>query len=525
MKKIILVPISIFSFSFLLAQEPADALRYSWYTSGGSARIQAVGGANGSLGGDISSTFINPAGLAFYKTGDFILSPAYSFGKNKATYLTRNESEKNTSKFLFGTSGFVLGTGGSGNIRGGAFSIAFNRTADFNNNILYRGVNNQSSFSQKFLEEIRSNNDKDANVVSSNVGRNSPNFRPNYLYGTSLAFNTYWIDTIGGSTNGNFQFQSRAANLLNSGLLQQNTVETRGGINEFAFGLAVNLRDKLYIGGSFGVPLINYERNAEFVEADATTNSNNKFDYAKFGETFSTSGVGLNLKAGVIYKPQEYWRLGFSVHSPTIYSLTDKFNYTVTTNTENYQGTQSQSSEFLAGMAGEFKYLLITPYKLVGSVSYVLREVEDVRKQKGFITADIEFIDHGASSFKEDTEVSNDADTKAYLKSLSDAVRKAYKGAFNFRVGGELKFTTFMVRAGAGYYSNPYKNIHGENGNRINLSGGLGYRNKGFFIDATYVHGITKDTHFAYRLQNSPYAAASIKGTKSNVLLTVGFKI
>ena len=32
------------------------------------------------------------------------------------------------------------------------------------------------------------------------------------------------------------------------------------------------------------------------------------------------------------------------------------------------------------------------------------------------------------------------------------------------------------------------------------LSGGLGYRNKGMFIDLTYVHTISKDVDFSYRL-------------------------
>ncbi|MEO7393704.1 MAG: aromatic hydrocarbon degradation protein, partial [Chitinophagaceae bacterium] len=62
-------------------------------------------------------------------------------------------------------------------------------------------------------------------------------------------------------------------------------------------------------------------------------------------------------------------------------------------------------------------------------------------------------------------------------------------------------------------------------GNRFLLSGGLGYRNKGMFIDLTYVHNMTKDVHFAYRLQNAPFSAANIRSTAGNAILTVGFKI
>ncbi|MGZ8558593.1 MAG: OmpP1/FadL family transporter, partial [Chitinophagaceae bacterium] len=51
----------LLSFS-LYAQVPEDVLKYSQLPTNGTARINAIGGAMGSLGGDISATFINPAG-------------------------------------------------------------------------------------------------------------------------------------------------------------------------------------------------------------------------------------------------------------------------------------------------------------------------------------------------------------------------------------------------------------------------------------------------------------------------------
>ena len=161
----------------------------------------------------------------------------------------------------------------------------------------------------------------------------------------------------------------------------------------------------------------------------------------------------------------------------------------------------------------------------MGSISYVLREVEDVTKQRGFLTADVEYVNYASAAFQPDSENGNDLSTKEYLKSLNTAIDKAYKSAINVRAGGELKFTTIMVRAGVAYYGSPYQNIAGENGSKLNLSGGLGYRNKGFFIDLTYVHSMQKDVHFPYRLQYGPYAGANLKTTAGSALLTVGFKI
>lgn len=514
MKKILLSTIAAYAALHSYAQEPSDALRFSWTVPNGTARHQAIGGAMGSLGGDITATFINPAGLGFYKTGDGVFSPAYHFGKNKSSFLGRNEKD-NEGKLDFGTTGFVFGSGSNEKARSVALSLAFNTTANFRSDILYRGLNKQSSYSQKFLEEINNANVKDGNIVSSD-----------FYYGTSLAFNTFWIDTIGGGTNGNFQFQSRAAKLLPTGLFQEQKVENRGGIYEGALGLAANLDDKLFLGGTLGVPYLNYRRESSFTEADATDNANNSFDFATFRENLHTKGVGLNLKLGAIYKPSESWRLGFAFHTPTVFNLTDYFTYEVTTNTENYKGIYTDfSKDYTGGQQSQSKYLHVTPYKAIASVSYVLREIQDVTRQRGFLTADVEYVNYKASSYIADTddEVDN-SEQKTYYKSLNRAINEAYKGAFNFRVGGELKFTTIMVRAGAAYYGNPYKAVSGGKGDKLNLSGGLGYRHKGFFVDLAYVHSMVNDIHTPYRLESGAFPTARIASTVGNVIATVGYK-
>jgi hypothetical protein len=497
---------------FAYAQEPADALRFSWTVPSGTARHQAIGGAMGSLGGDLTALYVNPAGLAFYKTGDVTLSPSYRFGKNKASFLGHKEKD-NEEKFTLGTTGFVAGSGRAGrNVRNVAFSIGFNTIADLKSEVLYRGANNQNSYSQKYLEEISNANIKDDRVAS------------NFPFGTSLAVNTFWIDTVAGGSPGNYSFQSRSANILSTGLLQEQVLKNKGGIYEFALGAAANFNDKIMVGGTFGIPILNYERTAMFTEADATANPNNHFDFATVEETLRTTGAGINLKAGLIFKPQESWRIGLAAHSPTYYALTDNYDVTVSSNVEDGQGELYQSTKDLTDAASEFKYSLITPYRLIGSVSYVLHEIEDITRQKGFITADVEYVNYKASSFEQDEEEGFDPDTEDYLNELNEAIDNAYKPAFNFRLGGELKFTTVMVRAGAAYYGNPYKEISGGKGHKLNLSGGLGYRNKGMFIDLTYVHSLNKDIHAPYRLQYSSYPVAKVNTSAGNVLMTLGFK-
>src|SRR5690606_20382703 len=86
MKRIFFICSLLASTASVMAQDPTDALRFSWTTANGTARQQSVGGAGGSLGGELSTAFVNPAGIGFYKTGDFVFSPGYDFHNFKSTY-------------------------------------------------------------------------------------------------------------------------------------------------------------------------------------------------------------------------------------------------------------------------------------------------------------------------------------------------------------------------------------------------------------------------------------------------------
>jgi long-subunit fatty acid transport protein len=279
------------------------------------------------------------------------------------------------------------------------------------------------------------------------------------------------------------------------------------------------------VGGTLTIPVLHYSRTSSFREEDPTTDVTNNFDFAQVDEDVSTKGIGINAKLGLIFKPVEYLRLGLAFHSPTLYSLKDVYDVSITADAESGEGILTDyMTDYTNDQPAEFPYVLVTPYRAIASVAYVLREVEDITKQKGFITADIEYVDYTAASFKPDDEAGIAPEDKDYLQSLNTAIDVAYKPAFNFRMGGELKFTTLMVRAGAAYYGNPYKSGNGEKGSKLNLSGGLGYRNKGMFVDLTYVHSLNKDVHFPYRLESDPYQGARINSSLGNILATVGFK-
>jgi hypothetical protein len=508
MKTIIFIAASFCLTAGVYAQEPADALRYSFITQSGSARNQAIGGASASLGGEFSTLFMNPAGLGFYKTNEFVFSGAYGMQKFKSTY-KRDLSSLSKNNFNLPATGllFSLPNYGNAGLRNFTIAIGMNRAADFNSNIYYKGKNTTSSFSEKYLEELIHNNVTDPNSAATD-----------FPFGASLAFNTFLIDTT--MVNGEFGYKTLAN--PSTGLLQENTIHSSGGITDFAIGGAADIKEKLFIGGTITIPVLNYKRDTHFKESDATAATTNNFNFFEVNETLDTKGVGVNGKIGVIYKPVEYVRLGLAFHSPTFFELEDKYTTEVITDLEGYGGAgikKQASGDLASNQPGQLKYNLVTPWRLIASASYVFREIENVKKQKAFITADLEYVNYKASSFKViDKE---DIDTKNYFSDLNAVIDDQYKGTFDFRLGGELKFNTIMVRLGGAYYGNPYKN---EKASRIKLGGGLGYRDKGIFIDLTYVYGINKDVHYPYRLQDKSNEAAFIKNTGGNIIATIGFK-
>src|SRR5665647_689277 len=251
MKTIFLIAITLFAITRTCAQEPADALRYSWLTQNGTARNQAIGGAGASLGGEFSSLFINPAGLGFYKTNEFVLTPGYALKNFNSTYKTNSESSYNNN-FNLGASGLLISSPTPDRpVKSFTFAIGANRIADFNKHIYYKGQNSTSSYSEKYLEELANDNVTDPNVAATG-----------YPFGSSLAFNTYLIDTVQASDGSVSGYRSQAN--PNFGLIQENTINTSGGITDISLGGGINLKEKLFFGATLSFPFLNYNRESYY---------------------------------------------------------------------------------------------------------------------------------------------------------------------------------------------------------------------------------------------------------------------
>ena len=510
--------IALFLWVSAAAQLPEDALRNSWTTPSGTARQQAIGGAMGSIGGDISAAYSNPAGLAFYKTNEIVLSPGWQlFNKNKSGYLGTNETGPSVNHLNMGASGIVVALPSFNPGSSSTLTIAVNRTADFNSHLSYQGINTYSSFAEQYAEAF----------ANSGLDINSAIASPSLDYGTRMALYSYLIDTA--TINGGLQVIAQPNKA--GRLLQQNDLRSTGGITEIELSLAGNQHDRWYLGASLGVPILNYTRYQTYTETDVSGNADNDFQSFTYRETYHTSGAGINAKFGAIFSPSLPWRIGLSITTPSALSLTDHISASLDTRTENYNSFKDVyiNSDTLDQLMGtnnpkpnSVSYTLYTPWHFLLSASYLFGSGQaNTKNQKGFITGDLEYVTTHNPHFN----IANpdDGGGPNPYDPVNEAIKENYKGTIGARLGGELKLEKYFIRAGGAYYSNPYSQS-GQKADKLYLTTGLGYRVKAFFVDLAYVMDLTHNIDFPYRLADKTNTAASLHQTAGNVLLTFGMK-
>ena len=431
--------------SLSLAQGDADLFRYSKNEIYGSARFEAMGGAFGALGADLSVSQINPAGFGRYSTNQFNFSLGLIHTKNKLNF--QGFASKNTSSsFKPNSIGVVFVQDDSRRNSGFQyiqFGLGYNRLQNFNNSFSYSGLQYES-----LLE----------NFAASANGVPFYNLYQTHPFSSSLAWETYTINP-GNQTN------SYVAALYNNGdQFHRRTVDTRGGMNEYYASLSGNYMNVLYVGANLGLRTIKYEESVEHYEevTDTTGNDLRSFTY---NYNLLTKGMGMNLKLGLIYLPKDNIRLGLAFLTPTYYELTDDTSADMTAQFDYGVRTVADSLKPI----GNYKYRLRTPPKIVGSAAYIFGT-------RGCISMDLEYVNYKWANLRSTTDLTN---YQQYDFAIENAeAKKVLQGALNLRVGGELVINSvWFLRGGIALSSKAYNDLVAvENGWDKTYSGGFGCR-------------------------------------------------
>jgi hypothetical protein len=488
MKKIILAVFSLVFVTGLMAQNENDALRYSRIYYGGTARFMGMSGAYGAVGADFSTLSQNPAGIGLYHKSEVTFTPGITMGGAKATYLGTSRTDSKEGLAMFDAGGvFVLNMPNSENSPVKSIQLGFglNRTNDYNNRSTIDGFNTQNSLMTVYENEANSMNVSPDNLSVFTV---KPAYDANLL---SSSFNA--------ATNR----YSYLCDMYDGNVRQTKVTETRGSRSELSIGGGLNINEIVYLGGSLGLPMVDYEETSVYTEKDSQ-NLNPLFSSLTRKEYLKTTGQGINFKLGVIVRPTSFLRFGAAIHTPTVYSkMHDKWNSSITS---VFEGAHPEWSASAASPDGEYDYEIKTPMRIMGSIALIAGK-------HGMISADYEFIDY----------------TKAHLKASdydfsteNAAIQEKFKSANNLRLGGEYNYGIMSFRAGIHYYGSPYISSVSANGEMTGFSLGFGIHEKQYFLDLAYVHSSQKQDVYLY---NPSISKASLNQNKlDQVAVTLGLR-
>ena len=476
---IILSILLIMVFTNLSAQNEDDALRYSRLIPVGSARFTSMAGAFGALGGDLTCASFNPAGIGVFRSNQIAFSPAWSMYKGKSEYYG---VQSNTSKNSYGLSniGFVIAipTGKESSFLN--FAFTYNQLANYNRSIVINGANAYSSLLDAQVKDVNSN------------GTNGNLF--------------YEADLFLKNTNGS-GFVNDYQNAGEYGSNQKKSIQSNGYAGEYGFSLGGNINDKLYVGGTVGFLHLRYEETSAYTETPYI----DSVDLVSFtsNDYFKTTGNGFNLKIGLIYKVNDFIRIGGALHTPTVYTMHDNYysgvNSSITyldesTNTPYIGNNKAYSDESF------YDYELSTPFKAILSTAFIFQKI-------GSLSVDYEYTDYRLSSLSADDYAFEDVNNK---------ITDIYRATSNVRVGGEIRLGPASLRGGFAYYGSPYNSDQpNKASNYLIYSGGIGFKAKEAYIDFGYSHSVMDEKYFLYSEGDS---RSDVNNIRNTFITTIGFK-
>lgn len=473
--------------NLLPAQNASDALRYALMEYGGTARSVGAGGAMGALGADFSVLSTNPAGLGWYRRSEFILTPGIAAATTKATL--RNDpnarfSEDNRGAFNLSGFGIVVaGTPRGGDWNTVNFGIGLNRTADFNQQLFFKGAS-KGSITDRFLE-----------LANSDFGLDD------FESGLAVDANAIYDTNDDGFYESDFELKPDAL------VAKQQIVTSKGSMSELVLSLAGNYKERVLFGATIGLPFVTFSEEKIYNEKDNGSGTDGTipfFDALEFRENLTTTGLGVNFKAGIIVRPHQALRLGLAVHSPTAFKLQDSYN-----NSFAYDYTEDGTSYTGKGTSpdGSFEYKLRTPWRYIGSAGVIVGKW-------GFLSGEVEYADYGKSRFRYSDFVDQE-------QTVNDSIINQLSDAINIRLGGEVAYDIFRFRGGYGLRYSPYA---GDDTVNNSVSGGFGIRGQSFFLDLAYQRFLFQETYVPYVTAIAPLPLVDTDVNKDQFLLTLGFK-
>lgn len=502
MKKI-LFSIIVLTAMVAEAQTTTDAVRYSSSSLNGTARFKGMSGAFGALGGDLSAMDINPAGSAVFLRSSSSVSLDFRNTENTTGYFNTftNSDDSNVGVGQAGAV-FVFNNWDAGS-DWKKFTLGFNYSTvqDYETEFTAVGTS-PSSIDQYFLAHANGipldllipYEDETVSDLYSYLGR-TEGFGAQQAF---LGYETYLLEAENPEDLNNTSYFSNIA----GGNFDQEYNYTATGLNgKFAFNLATQYQNNIYLGLNLNAHFLNYEKVTSFFETNG--NPGSQINEVYFEDRLKTSGSGFSFQLGGIALLTDNVRLGLAYESPTWYTISE----------EGSQYLDTYSDEFGVAVVDPQvlnvypDYKLQIPGKYSGSLAYLFGN-------RGLISFDYSYRDYSNMKFKPTSDP-----TFSYQNNL---MSEELAGASTFRVGGEYRLAALSLRGGYRYEQSPYQD--GSTVGDLNgYSLGAGYDFGGLRLDLAYDRAEVESNPQLY--QTGLTNRANIDQHWNNFTLTLSFGI
>ena len=478
--------------TYLTDFKPTNMIELSQYSrSLGTARSAAMGGAFTSLGADMSSMSINPAGMGMYNGSEFSISPSISFSNfsNSRKDGITNFDGSNTS-FGLGSIGMALNIyQGAGSLTSATVGFSYNKLADFNNNNEFLIGNNSNSIAEVFAQQLSS-----AGLERNSIGTNADPFDnlniPTYTWGGILAYQSFLVDP--NSTNFN-ETNYHVGGIENKDVVNNHyaNIVNNGSVGESNLSLGLNFSNIIYAGLSLGFKSFDYETHVSYKETfegnpTSPDTGLGNLSQLRYNQGVRMVGTGVDLKLGLIIRPMPSLRIGVAVHTPTRVNLestyfADMYNQMM----PKANGEEKNYSAFSNDLMSTPNFT--TPTRLLTGISYTFG-------QFAILSIDYERAWYNHMNLKEaGSSIEND---------FKQDIQNSFKAQDNFRVGIELRpLPQLFVRGG---YFNSGATVQDETtvfnapvaNTQSGFSLGLGYKINNVTIDLAYANSNTQYTMY-----------------------------
>lgn len=433
-----------------------DVLRISLEEIQGTARFQAMSGAFGALGGELSAMSLNPAGSAVFNNSQFSVTGSNYNRDNGALFNgTYTGTDYNSFKLNQAGGVFVFKNAGGSPWKKLALGTNYDLVKNFNNDFLIRG-NTPVGIDQYFLTyaqgvplgPLRVRDGEFIEDAYLDIG-SSLGFADQQAF---LGFQAGYIDPVEPDNDNNTQYFSNASY---NNVSQEYLQTSRGFNSKFTLNFSGQYEDFLYLGASMNFHSILYERFTYIT--DSGFDASSAIQSASFDNFLRTQGGGFSFGLGAIAKVGEMVRLGASYQSPTWYDLTDDFSQRVNT---DFPDKNPDIIFIDFGIVNLFQgYTVNTPAKYMGSLAFIFGK-------QGLLSFDYGYQNMANAELRPTSDPS--------FNSENNFISNQLGGVSTFRLGGEYRIKALSLRGGYRFEQSPYRNS-GNWGDLQGYSGGIGF--------------------------------------------------